>query len=132
MEKCYCIISFGLLFLFSACWTGLGRKDIVDYYELTWGDYYTQLWDGYCIGCSQGSKSDSILQDIKNYEWNNYIIVGEKNIKEERRWYAFWGNGEKLECGYDNILLGPMYRAQIDSILRKYNYTNLQKEVLIE
>ncbi|MFR9166168.1 MAG: hypothetical protein ACLVKO_08145 [Dysgonomonas sp.] len=25
MEKCYCIISFGLLFLFSACWTGLGK-----------------------------------------------------------------------------------------------------------
>lgn len=44
----------------------MGRKGIMDDYEVTWGDYYTQGRDGFFIGCEVGGVSDSILEDIKS------------------------------------------------------------------
>jgi hypothetical protein len=117
-----------LLLLFTSC---LGRKNITDYYEVTWGDYYTQGEEGYCIGCQLRGESDSLIVDVKGIKWNKKIIIVEKNSKEELRWYAFVANGDTLKCGNWDKLIGPFSQYQIDSLIDKGDYRNLKEDVFL-
>ena len=49
IRKICCTIIVLLLLLFSGCFTG--REFLIDYYEVSWEDFYTQGRDGYCVGC---------------------------------------------------------------------------------
>jgi hypothetical protein len=115
-----------LLLLFTSC---LGRKNITDYYEVTWGDYYTQGREGYCVGCEIRGESDSIIQNVKGIKWNKRIIIVEKNSKDELRWYAFVANGDTLECCNKDKFIGPYSQYQIDSLINKGNYVGLEEEL---
>lgn len=124
MRKKYYVCVLTLLFF--SCVTG--RKKVIDYYEITWGDYYTQGRSGYCIGCEIRGESDSIVENVKKIRWNNQIIIIEKNTTEELRWFIFLAEGDSLKCGNGDKFIGPIQESQVDSILFVHNYNNLKDE----
>lgn len=119
------------LFYFTSCWTG--HKNITDYYEVTWGNYYTQPWEeGYCVGCEIRGESDSVVVNIKGIKWNKRIIIVEKNSKDELRWYAFVANGDTLKCGNNDKLVGPLSQVQVDSLINNGGFIDLREDIFLK
>lgn len=130
MKKKLLIIILPIIILLVSC--KVGRKPIIDYYEITWGDYYTQGREGYCIGCEIRGESDSIIQNVKGIKWNKRIIIVEKNSKDELRWYAFVANGDSLECCNKDKFIGPFSQYQIDSLINNGGLTDLKEDTFIK
>lgn len=130
MKKNLWIIIFLIVILFVSCQAG--RKQLTDYYEITWGDYYTQGREGYCIGCEIRGESDSIVQNIKSIRWNDRIIIIEKNTLNDFRWFAFIANGDKLSCGNNDKLIGPLSQYQVDSLINHRGFTDLKEDIFFK
>lgn len=119
-----------LLLLLSGCFTG--RQFLIDYYEISWGDFYTQGRKGYCIGCQIRGESDKIIENIKSVKWNNKIIVVEQDNTDNENWFVIIAKGEALKCGNNDQTYGPLIKSQVDSILKANNTSNLNEKTLIK
>ena len=117
-------ISFFLIMVFHSCsWTG--TKKIVDNYEISWGDYYTQGRNGYCLYCNPRCDGDLGIDDIRSIIWNKSIILIEKNNDNIDRWYMVKAKGDSLQCCNDDTIIRNMKKEEIDSVIERYKYLNL-------
>lgn len=100
-------------------------KRITEHCAVTWGDYYDSGDVGYTFRCDLCA--DNSIQDIKSIRWNNQLIIIEKNLMEQKKWYAIINQ----EC-FGHSILGPLNRVQIDSIAHIYKQHNFNEEVFIK
>lgn len=115
--------------IYSSCW--VGRKEIIDRYEVTWGDYYEQGWEGYTFFSDLVCNREPI-ENIRSVEWNHKIIIVEKNNEDNDRWYIFLATKDTIEYCYGDTLIGPVNKDRLDSIMLVGRYMGLQKEVFVK
>lgn len=119
------IIAYSSLVIFFYCCSWSGTKKIIDNYEISWGDYYSLGRDGYCLYCNPRCNSDTGIDDIRCIMWNNNIIIIEKNNDSIDRWYIIKAKGYELQCCNDDTIVNNVRKEIVDSVIKKYNYFNL-------
>lgn len=117
------------MIIFLALVNCTGREFLTDYYEISWGDFYTQGRDGYCVGCQIRGESDQIIENVKLVRWNDKIIIVEQ---DNNQWFVFLANGDVLKCGNNDKIYGPLIQSQVDSILTEKKILHLQERIFIQ